>query len=354
MADTLGAGEHAVNARPPGSRLVVGSGISLGSVERWAKMRESTMAQIPLFDVGIQHESLEPELRAAATRVLQSGRFILGPEGAAFEGELASALSVSYVVGVSSGTDGLLALLMAAGIGPGAEVVTTPYSFVSTVEAIVRVGATPVFADIELSSMNLDPDEARRRIGARTRAVLVVHLFGRAAQTEGLRAACAGRGVPLLEDAAQAIGASGAGRGLAQVLSFFPSKNLGGFGDGGAVLTDDSELAARLRRLRNHGAVEKMRHDVLGGNFRLDELQAALLRVKLPHLARWTEERRRLAASYRQRLEMLPIVLPPADDGCVWNQFVIRVPGDRRDELARHLNGRGIETAIYYLTLFHL
>ena len=249
-----------------------------------------------------QHEPLENDLQAAAARVLRAGRFILGTEGAAFEGELAASLGVGHVVGVSSGTDGLLALLMAVGIRPGAEVVTTPYSFVSTVEAIVRLGARPVFADIELSSMNLDPDEAVRRIGPRTRAVLTVHLFGRAARTEGLRAAAIAQGVPLLEDAAQAIGASGVGAGLAQVLSFFPSKNLGGFGDGGAVLTDDPELAARLRRLRNHGAAEKMRHDVLGGNFRLDELQAALLRVKLPHLARWTAERRRLAALYRERL----------------------------------------------------
>jgi dTDP-4-amino-4,6-dideoxygalactose transaminase len=315
---------------------------------------EQMLDRIPFVDLSALHEPLAEALRDAAARVLGSGRFILGEEGAAFERELAAALGVRHAVGVSSGTDGLLALLMAAGIGPGAEVVTTPYSFVATVEAIVRVGATPVFADVELDSMNLAPGEARRRIGSRTRAMLAVHLFGRAARAESLRAACADAAIPLFEDAAQAIGAGGVGRGRAAVLSFFPSKNLGGFGDGGAVLTDDGDLAAELRLLRNHGAAAKLRHERIGGNFRLDELQAAFLRAKLPHLPRWTADRRRVAAAYRDRLSPLPVTLPPPDDGCVWNQFVVRVPDGRRDALAAHLDARGVATAVYYPEPLHL
>ena len=312
------------------------------------------MEKIPFLDLGAQHFPLADELRAAAARVLTSERFILGPEVAAFERELAGELGVAEVVGVSSGTDALTALLMAAGVGAGDEVVTTPYSFFATVESIVRLGARPIFADIDPETMNLDAAAAATRVGSRTKAVLVVHLFGRAASMEPLRAACSAAGIPLLEDAAQAIGALEVGAGWGAALSFFPSKNLGGFGDGGAVATNDTVLAGKVRALRNHGATKKLQHEIVGGNFRLDELQAALLRVKLPHLSRWTAERRRLAALYRDRLAGLPIGLPPADVGCVWNQFVIRVPAARRDPLRRHLDGRGIASAVYYPIPLHL
>jgi dTDP-4-amino-4,6-dideoxygalactose transaminase len=307
-----------------------------------------------MLDLVAQHAPLEAALGAAATRVLGSGRFILGPEVAAFEGELAAAAGVSHAVGVSSGTDALLALLMAAGVGPGDEVVTTPYSFIATAEAIARVGARPVFADVEPDTLNLDPRAAAARIGPRTRALLVVHLFGRPARLAAFRELCAGAGVALFEDAAQAIGAAGVGSGAAAALSFFPAKNLGGFGDGGAILTSDATLAGTLRRIRNHGAADRMRHDLLGGNFRLDELQAALLRVKLPELPRWTAERRRLAALYRQRLAGLPIALPPDDPAAVWSQFVIRVPGERRQALRDRLDERGIASAVYYPLPLHL
>ena len=312
------------------------------------------MVGIPLLDLSALHGPLEGPLRSAIERVLASGRFILGAEVAAFEGELAAALGRAHGVGVSSGTDALVAMLQAVGVGGGHEVVTTPYSFFASVEAIVRVGARPVFADVEAETMNIDPEAALSRLGGKTCAVLVVHLFGRAARTDSLREACATEGVPLLEDAAQAIGAAGVGSGQAAALSFFPSKNLGGFGDGGAVVTDDAAVASALRVLRNHGAAEKMQHQRIGGNFRLDELQAALLRVKLPHLARWTAERRRLAALYRERLARLPIGLPPPDAGCVWNQFVIRVPRAGRDPLRRHLEERGIASAVYYPIPLHL
>ncbi len=312
------------------------------------------MDRLPFLDLNAQHRPLAAALAAAAARVLASGQFILGPEVETFERELGAALGVKEVVGVSSGTDALLALLLAAGISPGDEVVTTPYSFFATAEAIVRLGARPVFADVEPETLNLDPRAAVRRFSARTKGLLAVHLFGRTARLSALRDACATAGVPLLEDAAQAIGAAEVGSGLGAALSFFPSKNLGGFGDGGAVLTNDDALAAAVRLLRNHGAAEKMRHERVGGNFRLDELQAALLRVKLPHLARFTADRRRLAALYRDRLGGLPIGLPPLDDGCVWNQFVIRVPAARRDPLRAHLDGRGIASAVYYPIPLHL
>jgi dTDP-4-amino-4,6-dideoxygalactose transaminase len=312
------------------------------------------MERIPLQDLPAMHGPLEAELVAAASRVLASGRFILGPEVAAFERELAAALGVAEAIGVSSGTDALQALLLGAGVGPGDEVVTTAYSFIATAEAIVRVGARPVFADVDPATLNLDPRAAAARFGRRTKAVLVVHLFGRPAELGPLRDACARAGVPLLEDAAQAIGAAGVASGRAAALSFFPAKNLGGFGDGGAVITNDAPLAETIRQVRNHGAVEKTRHDRLGGNFRLDELQAALLRVKLPHLPRWTGARRRLAALYRDRLAGLPVGLPPPDAGSVWNQFVIRVPGERRAALRRHLDARGIDSAGYYPIPLHL
>ncbi len=324
---------------------------------------------VPIQDLAAHHEPLLPELAAAALRVLSSGRFIAGPETEAFESEAAAALGVPEAVGVSSGTDGLLATLMACGVGPADEVVTTPFSFFASVGAILRLGATPVFADIDPATLNLDPTAALARVGPKTKAVLPVHLFGRVARTAPLEATCARQQIPIIEDAAQAIGArsddeGGGARpvgliGRAAVLSFFPSKNLGGFGDAGMVLTGDGALAQRLRLLRVHGASTKHRHEILGGNFRLDELQAALLRVKLPHLPRWTERRRQVASLYRERLADLtaaglPIDLPPADHGCVWNQFVIRARAGARDRLGHHLARLDIATAVYYPTPLHL
>jgi dTDP-4-amino-4,6-dideoxygalactose transaminase len=314
---------------------------------------------IALTDLGALHGPLRAALTAAAERVLGSSRFILGEEVAGFERALAVATGVGHAVGLSSGSDALLALLMAAGVGPGDEVVTTPFSFFATGEAIVRLGARPVFADVEASTLNLDPEAAASRIGPRTKAALVVHLYGRVARTAPLRVACAAAGIPLFEDAAQAIGATADGRGpgtigAAAALSFFPSKNLGGFGDGGAILTDDAGLAEAIRALRSHGARGRNRHEAIGGNFRLDELQAALLAVKLPSLPAWTARRRTLAGRYLEDCADLPIGLPPPDPGCAWNQFVIRVPGGRRDAFAATLRAAGIETAVYYPTPLHL
>ena len=317
------------------------------------------LVRIPLIDLAAHHAPLQAELQAAAARVLASNRFVLGDELAALEQEMAHVCAVPHAVGVSSGTDALTCLLMAAGVGPGDEVVTTPYSFFATVEAILRLGARPVFADVDPVTLNLDGARAAERLGPRTRAALVVHLFGRPAAVEPLAGACALARVKLLEDAAQAIAARADRRpvgslGFGAALSFFPAKNLGAFGDAGLVLTRDEQTAARVRRLRNHGADRKHHHLEIGGNFRLDELQAALLRVKLPFLGRWTEARRRIARRYREQLAPLPLGLPPADEGCVWNQFVIRVPDGRRDDLAAHLAARGIQTAVHYPVPLHL
>ncbi len=307
-----------------------------------------------MVDLQALHRPFADELRQAVWRVLDSGRFVLGAEVSAFERELADAAGVGWAVGVSSGTDGLVALLVGSGVGPGDEVVTTPYSFFATAEAIVRVGARPVFADVRPDTLNLDPEAALGRLGPRTRAVLVVHLFGRAGPLDALKTACRDRGVALLEDAAQAIGAAGVGSCSGAALSFFPSKNLGGAGDGGAVLTNDADLARAVRTLRVHGADEKGTHTRIGGNFRLDEMQAAVLRVKLPHLKAWTAARRRHAIRYHAALRGLPAELPPLDEGCVWNQFVIRVPASRRSKLREHLTSARIASAIYYPVPLHL
>lgn len=316
-----------------------------------------------MLDPAAQHAPLQNELMAAATRVLASGRYILGAAGSevsAFEDEMARTCGVAAAVGVSSGTDALTAMLMAAGVGPGDEVLTSPFSFIAAAGAVARLGARPVFADVEPDTLTLDPAAALAGLGPRTKAVVPVHLFGRLANVAPLVEPLAARGIVLLEDAAQALGASDEhGRtvssfGRASALSFFPSKNLGGFGDGGMVLTNDAEFARAVRRVRVHGATGRFHHETLGGNFRLDELQAALLRVKLPHLPRWTAARRRAAALYRQALAGTPVDLPPDDAGCVWSQFVVRVPDGRRDRLAAHLASRGIGTAVYYPEPLHL
>jgi dTDP-4-amino-4,6-dideoxygalactose transaminase len=319
-----------------------------------------TTRPVPTQDLEAHHAPLQKELAAAAARVIQSGRYILGPEVDALEKEVAAASGVPHAVGLSSGTDALVAMLMALEIGPGDEVITTPFTFFATAGAIARVGARPVFADIDPATYNLDAASAVARIGPRTRAVITVHLFGRVASGEVLERACAERGIPILEDACQAIGAvDGAGRRVGKIgkgaaLSFFPSKNLGGFGDGGMVLTDDAGFADKLKLVRTHGARPRYHHIMVGGNFRLDEMQAALLRVKLPHLERWTAGRRRVAAQYRSRLTGLPLRLPPDEPGCVWNQYVISVDRSRRDALAQQLASAGITTAVYYPEPLHL
>jgi dTDP-4-amino-4,6-dideoxygalactose transaminase len=309
--------------------------------------------KIPQFDLTRQYGAIEAEIEAALQGVLRSGRFILGAEGAALEAECQTALDVEHAIGLGSGSDALRLLLVALGIGPGDEVVTSAFSFVASATAILQVGARPVFADVDPATLTLDPDRAADAITDRTRALLPVHLYGLPAAMGPLRALADAHGLALLEDAAQAFGATLGGRaagrlGTAAAFSFYPTKNLGAYGDAGLVTTQDGELAHRLRRLRNHGQVQKYDHVELGWTSRLDELQAAILRVKLRHLEAWTAARRRIAARYAEGLQRLPLVLPFDRPGAhhVFHQYTIRT--SHRDALAKHLGEQGIGTACHY------
>ena len=306
------------------------------------------ISSVPLLDLAAQNRPLRPEIMEAIARVVDGGKFILGPEVERFEAAVAAAIGARHVIGVSSGTDALLVALMALGVGPGDTVVTTPFSFFATAGTISRLGARPVFADIDPDTFNLDPAAAVAAVGPTTKAIMPVHLFGRPAPIPQTS-------VPVIEDAAQSIAACKLG-GLAGCLSFFPSKNLGGFGDGGAVYSDDPQFADRVALLRTHGGRPKYYHKVIGGNFRLDALQAAVLMVKLPHLARWTEARRVNAERYRALFAAarLPaeLIVPGDAPGHIYNQFSVRAP--RRDALRTHLTGAGIGTEIYYPVPFHL
>lgn len=304
--------------------------------------------QVPFFDMAAELAPLRGEIDAAIARVLDSGTLIGGPEVSAFERELAAAIGARHVIGVSSGTDALHAIAMALGIGPGDEVVTTPLSFFATAGSFARLGARIVFADIDPMTLTLDPVAAATACTNRTRAVVPVHLFGYPATLPAVDCA-------IVEDAAQSIGA-GPPRGIASAISFFPTKNLGALGDAGAVVTDDPALADRVALLRGHGARPKYHHLEVGGNFRLDALQAAVLRAKLPHLARATAARRAAAHRYRELLaspavppEVQP---PPHHDRHVYHQFVIRTP--RRDALREYLATEGIGSEVYYPLPLHL
>lgn len=287
----------------------------------------------------------------------------MGPEVEGLERELARYLHVGHAIGVSSGTDALLVALMALDIGAGDEVITSTYSFFASAGSIVRAGARPVLVDIEPDTFNMDPAALEAAITPRTRAILPVHLYGQSADLDAILATARSRGLAVIEDAAQAIGARYksrlvGGSGDIGCFSFFPSKNLGGFGDGGLVTTNDDRLAARVRMLRNHGMEPKYFHQAVGGNFRLDALQAAVLRVKLPHLEAWADARRQNAERYRQLFAAaqladrvtLPIARPESHH--VYNQFVVRVPD--REGLRRHLDAREIGTEVYYPVPFHL
>jgi dTDP-4-amino-4,6-dideoxygalactose transaminase len=304
--------------------------------------------KVPLLDLKAQNGPLREAILAAVADVVDRGAFILGPEVEAFEKELAAMLGARRAVGLSSGTDALLVALMALGVGAGDEVVTTPFSFYATVGCIARLHARPVFADIEPDTFNLDARAAAAACGPKTRALIPVHLFGRPATLPVVT-------VPVVEDSAQAIGACKVA-GIASCLSFFPSKNLGAMGDGGALVTDDEAFADEVALLRAHGSKPKYVHHLVGGNFRLDALQAAILRVKLGYLAEWTAGRRRNAERYRRLFAAanLPaeLVLPEDTASHIYNQFVIRVP--RRDALREHLGKSGVGTEIYYPLALHL
>ncbi len=318
--------------------------------------------QVPLLDLSAQYASIKSEVQAAIAGVLESQRFILGPEVEALERELAGLAAVRFGVGVSSGTDALLVALMALDAGPGGEVITTAYSFFATAGVIWRLGARPVFVDIEPSTYNIDSAQAIAAITDRTQAIIPVHLFGRCVELEALLDAAGALGIAIIEDAAQAIGACdergrrAGGIGNIGCFSFYPTKNLGGFGDGGMVVTDEETLAERLARLRLHGSRDKYHHTEVGGNFRLDAIQAAVLRVKLRHLREWTAARQANAKRYRELFEdasLAEVIKLPADaPGHVYHQFVIRAQD--RDALRAHLAKRDVGTEVYYPVPLHL
>jgi dTDP-4-amino-4,6-dideoxygalactose transaminase len=331
----------------------------------------SDHTKVPLLDLRAQLAELGDELEAAVLSVVRSTSYIQGPAVRELEERLAAYLGARHAVGVSSGTDALLVALMALGVGPGDLVLTTTYSFFATAGVVARLGATPVFLDIDPVTCNLDPsalaswferNAAERR---RVKAIVPVHLYGQAADLDPILAVADAHGVSVVEDAAQAIGATYPGTGGPRkvgtlgamgAFSFFPSKNLGALGDGGMVVTNDDALAERLRRLRVHGASPKYYHAVIGGNFRLDTIQAAALLVKLPHLERWNARRRERASYYDRHLAGLPLTLPRCVFGRehhVFNQYVVAVHGDR-ERLRLHLAERGVETSIFYPVPFHL
>ena len=324
----------------------------------------SEIKQVPLLDLRRLAPDLKAELEDAFKRVLESGHFILGPEVDALEKECAAYLQVGHAVGVSSGTDALLIALMALGIGAGDEVVCPSYTFFATAGTIARTGARPVFVDCNPDTYNIEADAIARALTPRTRAIMPVHLFGQCAEMDPILALAKERHIPVIEDAAQALGSEYQGRragsmGEMGCFSFFPSKNLGALGDAGLVTTNDAALAEKLRVLRAHGGKPKYHHSIVGGNFRIDALQAALLRPKLRRLDGWTAQRQKNAALYTELFTAaalgdrlgLPVVRQSRH---IFNQYVIRVPGaGRRDKLQADLKQRGIGTEVYYPVPMH-
>jgi dTDP-4-amino-4,6-dideoxygalactose transaminase len=320
---------------------------------------------IPMLDLAEQYRTLQPEIDRVMQEVAASGHYVMGPQVAAFEQELAAFLGAPRALGCASGTDALYLSLRALGIGPGDDVLTSPFSFIATSGAISLCGARPIFADVDPLTLNLDPGAAEAALTPRTRVLLPVHLFGRPAALPGLLALAHRHGLALVEDTAQAVGARHSGRacgtwGEAGCLSFYPSKNLAGMGDGGMVLCVDEALHERADMLRKHGGRAKYEHELMGVNSRLDELQAAILRVKLRRLAAWTEARRQAAARYDALLAAVPevkivggeLAAEAAEVYSVYHQYTVRMP--RRDAVAAEMRERGVATMIYYPIPLHL
>ncbi len=321
---------------------------------------------VPLLDLKAQYVSMKDEMMREISELCDSQYFILGPKVEKLEKEVAEYCHSKFAVGVTSGSDALIIALMVEGIQAGDEVITTPFTFFATVGAIVRVGATPVFADIDPETFNIDPAKLEKKITPRTRAIIPVHLFGQSADMDPLMAVARKHNLIVIEDACQAIGADYKGRRVGSIgdygcFSFFPSKNLGCFGDGGMVTCNDPEKAKLLKIFRNHGQSGTYMHEYVGGNFRLDALQAAVLSVKLPHLDRWSEARQRNAAEYRELFAAAGldgiVTLPKVADyevRHIYNQFCILLPEGKRDELRAHLQSLGIGSAVYYPLSLHL
>lgn len=319
------------------------------------------MNNIPVFQVKTEVDLLWVEITTAIQEVVRSGKFIMGPNVTAFEEEAAEYLGTKYAIALNSGTDALVLALKSLGIGPGDEVITTPFTFFATAEAIGQVGAIPVFVDVEARSFNIDPAKIEEKINDRTKAIIPVHLFGQAAGMGEIMKLAQKYRLLVVEDVAQAFGADYQGAKLGTIgdagcFSFFPTKNLGAYGDGGLLATNDEEVAQTVRKLRMHGGINKYSNEMLGYNSRLDEIQAAILRVKLPYLDTWNDNRRRIADVYRQQLEghsdlVVPEVLSHGKHA--FHQYTIRILHGRRNEVQRHLNEYGISTMVYYPTPVH-
>jgi len=314
---------------------------------------------VPLLDLKAQYAKIREEILAAVGEVLESQRCIGGPKIAELEEKVAAISDCKYAVGVSSGTDAILAVLMSLDIGPGDEVITTPFTFFATAGCIARTGAKPVFVDIDPKTYNIAPDLIAPAITKNTKAMIPVHLFGQIADMDPIMEIADKHGVPVIEDACQSITSTYKSRkagsiGLAGCFSFFPSKNLGGIGDGGMAVTNDSGLRDKLMMMRSHGQGARYYHEFVGGNFRLDPIQAAALLVKLPYLDRWSQARRDNAAYYDKKFEATPVETPYISPDCVsiFNQYCIRVP--RRDDVVAHLKSQDIGCAIYYPVPLHL
>ncbi|OGS37775.1 MAG: transcriptional regulator [Elusimicrobia bacterium RIFOXYB2_FULL_49_7] len=315
--------------------------------------------QVPLLDLKAQYQTIKPELDRAVQSVVEAQEFILGPRVEHFEKEMADYLGVRFTLGVSSGTDALLLALMALDIGPGDEVITTPYTFFATAGSIWRMGAKPVFVDICPDTFNINPDLIEKKITRKTKAIMPVHLFGQSADLDPILALATKHGLKIIEDGAQAIGTRYKGKvsctlGDVGALSFFPSKNLGGFGDGGMVVTNSEALFAKMKLLRTHGAENRYFHKMVGANFRLDALQAAVLSVKLKHLDEWTMKRQQNAAFYNNAFKNSPVRIPVVhpENGSIYNQYVVRL--SNRDKVMVILNEKKIGNAIYYPLPLHL
>ncbi len=315
---------------------------------------------VPQLDLSAQYTAIGDEIRTAVERVMASQQFVLGREGTALEEEIAGLCGVAHGVGLASGTDALILALRACGVQAGDEVLLPPFTFVATGSAVSALGAKPVFVDIRADTYNINPSEIERRVTPRTRAIVVVHLYGLAADMDPILSFAKSRKLPVIEDNAQAIGASYKGRrtgslGDLACLSFYPTKNLGAYGDAGMVVTNSAELAARIRTLRNHGQSAKYLSSEPGWNSRLDEIQAAILRVKLRHLSNWQRARQSHAAEYNRLISQIPGVMPPlAPEGFehVYHQYTVRI--EQRDALQKFLSERKIASAVYYPYPLHL
>jgi dTDP-4-amino-4,6-dideoxygalactose transaminase len=315
--------------------------------------------KVPLIDLTQQHKNIGAELRRAALKPFDTQRFVLGDFGREFEAKIAKMAGAKHAVGLASGTDALLLALTALNVKAGDEVVTTPFTFFATAGCVSRVGARPVFADIDESTFNLDPDKARAAVTRKTKALIPVHLFGLPCDMKEIMAVGRARSIAVVEDAAQALGAEYGGKGAGTIgdfgcYSFYPTKNLGGAGDGGMLVTSSDALADKIRVLRDHGARKKYHHDVIGVNSRLDEIQAAVLLVKLKYLARWNAARRVHAAEYSKAFRDLPLEIPAAPAGRTHIYHLYSVLTDRRDALAAFLAKKGIGSGVYYPLPMHL